>query len=275
MIKQLLFIFSFSITGLSLWAQVETPISQLDQSLPTVDRVFNIRTIMTIDSTSKMPLIGADQIDEIYEKASYYLSPIGMAIKFCDLEVVDNYSYNRIRSENRALEMGIVYAYPKRINIIFVNNFFDTPCGYSYHDGFQTKDQAIIFVELSCADGAAEQIAHHMGRLLGLYETNYDNLNERADESNCDVAGDRICDTPADPYGLYANGNNLDITTEPDTMGYEANCEFIWEQPKTNGEYFLPDTRNIMSPYPCKCQFTPEQYRVMVASYLRSPFKQY
>lgn len=263
------------LTAIGLQSQVETAVSRLDQSLPCVNKVFNVRTLVTVDSSGKTPLLTNDRIIEIFAKASFYFEPICIGLHSCEIETIDNYAYNSLRSENRVLEAGIVYAYPNRVNVLFVNNVLGSNCGYSYFRGIETRDQAIIFVELDCDDGPAEQIAHHMGKLLGLYETNHDNLSEDADESNCATAGDQICDTASDPYGMISMDNNWVETTLPDTVGYAVDCEFVWEQLKSNGDYFLPDTRNIMSPYPCKCQFTPEQYLKMADFYINSPFKQY
>jgi len=246
--------------GISICAQVETPVSSLDVSLPCVNKNFNIRTIVTIDSLTREPLISESELNDVYAKVNYYFSPICMSMTSCDHKIVDNYAYNRVISKKRAQETGVVFAYPQRLNIVFVKYVFDDLCGYSLIDGIQTSDKAIIFVELSCADQPAEQIAYHMGRLMGLHDTNYDSINELADESNCDTAGDRICDTPTDPLGMELNLSLWDEEELADTLKYAMGCEFVWKQRKSNGEYFQPDTR---------------QYKAMAANYLASTFKQF
>jgi hypothetical protein len=232
---------------------------------------------MTIDSASLLPLRTSEQVDTILEEANAYFKPICMSFSSCDYNIIDNYAYNYLDDTLRVKEAGIVFSLPRRINVFFVNKLIGEKCGYSYADGFFTDREAQIFIELSCSDNPAEQLAHHMGILLGLLETNTEAGEELVDGSNCSTAGDLICDTAADPYGAVRDSTNMwvQIAVSDPFIYYSPSCEFIWEELDDNGEFFTPQVSNIMSPYPCKCEFTREQYLKMVDNYNKSEIKQY
>ena len=253
-----------------------TALDNWSNNLPCLEKNFNLRVLMTVDSASRLPLRTQVEIDNILEKVSEYFQPICMSFSSCNYKVIENYSYNNLFDTLRVKEMGIVYGYPKRINLFFVNNVVNADCGYSYLGGFSTRREAQIYVELSCTDEPAEQIAQHMGRLLGLLNTNHEGYTQLANSDNCLTTGDRLCSTPADPYGYTRDANNVWKTLEnPLSEKYYNDCEFIWEVVDDNGEYYTPSMTNMMSPYPCKCHFTEEQFRIMIGAYQTSPYKQY
>ncbi|NRA49933.1 MAG: T9SS type A sorting domain-containing protein [Phaeodactylibacter sp.] len=103
-------------------------------------------------------------------------------------------------------------------------------------------------------------LAHEMGHCLGLYHTHETGFGaEKVDGSNCGSAGDKLCDTPADPQ----LGSNVDGAT----------CNFIGTETDENGETYDPDITNTMSyaPFHCRGSFTPMQEKRM-HSILSSPF---
>jgi hypothetical protein len=83
----------------------------------------------------------------------------------------------------------------------------------------------------------------HRGATLGDDNGNGACL-ENIDGSNCTSCGDYICDTPADPYLLYA---------------VDADCVYTLQ----SSSQFRPDTRNIMSYSSCKTRFSPQQLNVI------------
>jgi len=91
-------------------------------------------------------------------------------------------------------------------------------------------------------------LSHEIGHKLGLLHTHAFG-DELADGSNCDIAGDRICDTPADPI----------------LTGKVDHCDYIGNDVDFNGDVYYPDVNNIMS-YSlsnCRNSFTYEQINVM------------
>lgn len=90
-------------------------------------------------------------------------------------------------------------------------------------------------------------LAHEMGHCLGLYHTHETAFgSELVDGSNCNGAGDLLCDTPADP-GLSGNVNE--------------SCVFTGMMTDGNGDSYNPDVTNTMSyaPFSCRGLFTQDQ----------------
>ena len=90
-------------------------------------------------------------------------------------------------------------------------------------------------------------LAHEMGHCLGLYHTHETAFGaELVDGSNCNGAGDLLCDTPADP-GLSGNVDDA--------------CVYTGTAMDGNGESYNPDVTNTMSyaPFSCRGLFTQDQ----------------
>lgn len=112
-------------------------------------------------------------------------------------------------------------------------------------------------------------VVHEFGHFFGLYHTfeEFQYGKELASGENCAEAGDRICDTPADPGTLYEVYVNY------------SRCEMIGNQDAETSEFYTPLINNYMSYYkPCylkEYEFTPMQLkeiRVAAMSELRSKF---
>ncbi|WP_460636495.1 zinc-dependent metalloprotease [Larkinella harenae] len=112
-------------------------------------------------------------------------------------------------------------------------------------------------------------LPHEFGHYFGLAHT-FDQINgqelvARGPEGNCAVAGDLICDTPADPYG----------TENPSCFSYTINkqCFTVCDARDARNNVYQPDFKNIMSYYnmfscPGQPSFTPGQYLRMKAGLL-------
>jgi hypothetical protein len=92
-------------------------------------------------------------------------------------------------------------------------------------------------------------LSHEMGHCIGLRHTHeyiFQEGSENTDGSNCDVAGDCVCDTPADP-NIYNQVNY-------------PSCQWTGDDPI---EEYNPDTKNIMSYSNPACMeyITPGQAR--------------
>ena len=272
-----IYIAALAIITMSLSLAAQTlPVDNVSQSLPCLEKNFNIRVVMTVDSASRQPLLSRAQVDQLLEDASHFFSPICISFTACDFEVIPNYSYAVIKREDRRQEMGVVYHYPRRITLFIVDEL-DQPCGYSELNGLNSRNNAQIYIARSCPDGLPEQYAHHMGTLLGLLDTNNDAGSELADGSNCDTAGDMLCDTPADPFGMVLDTLTNQWGEIADTLlnTYTQDCEFVWLGVDINRDFFNPLTTNIISPYSCKCSFTREQFLKMVENYDSTEYLKY
>ncbi|UKM64758.1 T9SS type A sorting domain-containing protein [Flavobacteriaceae bacterium GSB9] len=147
---------------------------------------------------------------------------------------------------------------PDVINIYFTdhikNNSEESICGYTENTG----KTDIIVIKNDCAKNTSS-LAHEMGHYFSLFHTQGNEANgtkELVDGSNCDTDGDGICDTPADP-GL--SSENMDY-----------GCNYIGTAQDANGDFYTPDTQNIMS-YAnkiCRTHFSQQQLARMYAFYM-------
>jgi len=99
-----------------------------------------------------------------------------------------------------------------------------------------------------------EIFIHEIGHHLGLWHTHEDYFGvELVDGSNCQEAGDFICDTPADP--------KLSLFYED----LYSTCAYENKETDPNGDIYKPDVTNYMSYAPLEClsSFTALQNQVM------------
>lgn len=102
-------------------------------------------------------------------------------------------------------------------------------------------------------------VTHEMGHYFGLYHTDEgftdsNNNTELVDGSNCEDAGDFICDTAASPELNDSNVNEL-------------TCAYIGTETDVNGDLYSPDTFNFMTQWagseddvgPCRRRFSTGQ----------------
>lgn len=99
-------------------------------------------------------------------------------------------------------------------------------------------------------------LAHTFGFGNGSVPT--DELVTRGPGANCTVAGDFICDTPADPFGMFDYGYRIDN---------DGCAVYTGTSVDANGEPFAPETNNLMgyNQHSCPYHFTPGQYDRMQA----------
>ena len=158
--------------------------------------------------------------------------------------ITNNTYYNLIKSQESGLS---VYDNPNAINVYLCNTINNgSYAGYSYYPWMGTNR---IFIAKDYANTST--VPHEFGHYFGLLHTHDTQYGvELVDGSNCGTAGDRICDTPADPM--------LDYNT------VDCDCNYIGNQYQ-NGLPYSPDTRNLMSysRKECRTQFTSGQISVI------------
>jgi len=141
---------------------------------------------------------------------------------------------------------------PYSINIYIVDRL-SSDGGFTYISGVATLpfSSNIPHIVIKRDALATNVLTHEMGHYLGLYHTFGPNnacqvQDELVNGTNCEYAGDRICDTPASPCcsGVV-----------------DANCIYFGTKTDKNGESFTPDVSNFMEYTLDKCRtnFTPEQ----------------
>jgi len=206
-----------------------------------------------------------NQVNTVY-------SPIGVSFTVCQFNYINNFQYDSLVLDatvnGKRLELDPQYRLQHRINMYFISEPDLKPgedptkpltppitCGYAALGGIAEYESIVI--RKTCIDVIT--IAHELGHFFGLSHTFEDTIPELVNESNCSTAGDKICDTPADPFKVGSSTPYID-----------SNCNFIYTGQDANHESYAPDVSNIMSYYtPCIClTFTHDQYQSMATYYL-------
>ncbi len=114
------------------------------------------------------------------------------------------------------------------INLFYPHNI-DGPRGFAE---FPPSTYVVVAGNISDPKTLIHEFGHSFFR-THTHAANETELHERVDGSNCHAAGDNVCDTPADPYGLP--GASADIN------GYTGTVT------DANGDLYAPMLENFMS----------------------------
>mgnify|MGYP000409396963 CR=1 FL=1 len=279
------FILLFTLTAF-LSAVAQEGLHTRDMELPCIDKNFNVYLHVSVDSTSRQPVLSTTEMETLMEDVSKYFEPLCISFTNCEINIIRNYTFYRIVNQDRLRELEILYGKPRRLNVYIVGSIPQASCGFSTYNGIARAGGESIFIELDdleCAETLEMQLAHHLGHFLGLRDTYYEADDETlkiVDDPDCAVTGDGLCDTPVDPFGLYEASpagrytNNV-LPEQVPMSAFVRGCEFIHEERDPNGRYYQPQTGNIMSAYPCKCGFTNGQFLRMFENYTKSEYKPY
>ncbi len=207
------------------------------KDLPCVNKNFNIHFHLVKDSLRNVS-ITLQAIQGIVSAANNAFKPICASFSICCIDTIENYAFDSLIDAAHRAELIAKYSNAHVINVYLVNFIYDKSiCGLSGID---------MLINKKCPGS----FTHELGHTFGLPHT-FAGGDEFVNGSNCDKAGDLICDTPADPY------------VEKSNIKYIQDCEFIYTGRDPNGQYYQPDVGNIMSYYGCDCGFTRDQYIIM------------
>ena len=233
------------------------------KSLPQINKEFLIicHDIMPTSNDSSLT-VNISYVNAVLNDVNQLFSPIGVSFKLCtDIELIYNFQYDSLdlKEERRIVSE---YGVDGIINFYFIGTFQKKGvCGKALLGGVNMKTNATVYIKKDCI--SATVIGHELGHLFGLEHTfETSSGKELANSSNCKTAGDKICDTPADPY---VDGQSM-------SLFLDQKCTIVPNK-DTNGDYYNPDVSNIMSYYgDCYClRFTTGQYNAMVNYYLSNP----
>ena len=196
------------------------------------------------------------KIQSAIDQLNLAFDDIGLAFFICE-EINDIQSTEYYNLDLRTEENSLVNSYleEKLINMFIVGSLIDGEGngigGLAHFPGGYDA----IYITNNYVDTSL--IVHEMGHFFSLQHThgisNTELTTELVDGSNCNTAGDEICDTPADPL-LGAHNVNAD-------------CNYFGNTTDANGHVFTPDPSNYMSYAGINCinNFTQEQYARMYA----------
>lgn len=136
------------------------------------------------------------------------------------------------------------------VNVYCTENLSSGGVGLCGRGSFTTSSPQGIALANNCVGvpGNDSSFPHELGHYFDLFHTHETAFgSELVDGSNCTTAGDKLCDTPADP-GLDP-ANNID-----------NNCTYTGTATDANGDSYSPDTHQIMSYAPklCRDVFSPQ-----------------
>jgi len=220
-------------------------------SLPKANKVFSVYAYICLGEDEQPVTTPADIQVEI-DKANAAFAPIGFSFRVCEFITIPDYRYRDIDEGVKFPELQALHYKPEVINMYFTGAANANPPSPLDGFSFMPGDPDAVVLGGDAMDPASFSIIHQLGNFFGLYKTFEQGAfgPELANGSNCQVAGDLICDTEADP------GTN------------EGNCR-ITNQPYADvqGTRYAPPFDNYMSYSECACRFTVEQYQRMYNIY--------
>ncbi len=172
-------------------------------------------------------------------------------VQLKNINYIDNDIHFDFNVKNEA-ELGRKHDISKVVNLYIVNSISSgqvSLCGYAYFPPGNDR----VMMSKSCINNGST-LPHELGHYFMLYHTHGISNNGTTDElvkrDNCHIAGDRVCDTEADPNiaGLV-----------------DANCVYIGRKRDKKGRVFKPDPYNMMSysTKACRQKFTKGQFKRM------------
>jgi hypothetical protein len=240
-------LFSFLLINFSLSAQY---LHERSSDLPCVNKHFNVAVHIALDKAGEAN-ITLEEIELLFTEANVYFEPICFSFGICSVDTLVNYSNDTLSLEGNIKVMEHFHK-DNMLNLFMVTQVFsNNGCHEANFFGIKEPSEASMLLNKRCG---GKDLAHVIGHLFGLRDTF--GGGELVDGSNCDTHGDRLCDTPADPYTFSVNTVWL------------SKCKFINESKDINGDFYEPDIGNLMSLYrDCRCGFSRQQYELMVANF--------
>lgn len=226
------------------------PASLARTSLPKANKVFSVYAYICRD-IEEQPVASAADIITAVNAANAAFAPIGFSFNVCQVFDIPDYRYRTLDKGVLLPELLDLHYHAEVINLYVTANV--TPAeGFTDMPAPGAADY--IAVGTSALQNGSIEIIHQLGHFFGLYHTSGDFIfgPELANGTNCAIAGDLICDTPADPDGTTGN-NCLHQSPIADALGVR----------------YAPPYDNYMAiASDCGCRFTQEQYRRMYNQYV-------
>lgn len=231
-------------------------------SLPQVHKKFTIVAHVFSDSLGNYG-VTETAIREAVDSMNLFFSPIKVSFEVCEYRYHPNFEHDTINTDPEQDIIINTYHANQRINFYFVSFLGGTEAGLAAGNIGDPLGSG-IFIQKGLGV-TATVFAHEMGHFCSLAHTFEGNGTELVNGSNCQTAGDQICDTPADPF---VPGDDMSL--------YIEDCRFINTKVDANGEFYNPDLGNIMSYYTCdSCGFTWGQLNKMAQFILSTAMGQW
>lgn len=238
----------------------------LDQIIELKQK-FPISTVEVLRFPIKVhvvnPLIGTSLHEEDFSAGLQYLNAHFKAsgIQFDFVNEGNNYIYSEQNVDyfyqNASVEKFFTEkTYDKTVINLYIFDNYEDVVGYTHYPVLNLNR---IFI--SKAHLTDPSFIHEMGHFFGLLHTFEKDITRSslANNEDCQKNGDKVCDTPPDPFGASF---------------IEGECNLFGEYKDRYGKHFNPDMSNFMSYYgSCRTRFTPQQQELMyyIAKMIKYP----
>lgn len=232
---------------------------------------------MTIASTS-LNIINSNYIPTKINYLNNLFKRICVSFEHCRTVIIPNWEFGKWRNEAVDNSVYNNYSTENTINLYLVETINFTKCqadyGYMPDQPTALNPKNMVVSQLTAPPGP--DLAHAFGHFFGLYHTHHEIngspasppppavsgsiqivSNEFVDGSNCNLYGDGICDTEADPAPANSTFNQNHIM-----------CDYNGGLQDGKGNFYTPPFDNFMSYYSCRCRYTQQQYNKMVETIL-------
>ncbi len=215
-------------------------------------------------------------VRNIIQHANAYLTYAGIELYLLNnqVTVINNDKFHNFKVTDET-ELRKQYDVLNAINIYFVKTITDQYetilGGYASLPTLSASSNRILYSYFDRTEEDYDELKtklflHEIGHYFGLLHTFQDSnhpdiskreLVTRGAGSNCSIAGDQLCDTPADPFERL-----------PSIAAYNCFQNVPSDLTDAFGDSYSPPTNNIMS-YHQRCGhiFTAQQYQKMQASF--------
>lgn len=231
------------------WEQLNTFRSQkANQRLEATVYTLPVQLHFAVSKTGGMQDLNLlkNQFVELNAK----FAPSGIQFVLCtDIHYIYETRYDTLKNLLEHISIANRYNNPSTVDIFFVSAISGASGFYSNF----SSSEGVVFMLNNISK--SDVLIHELGHYFGLPHT-HDTYNgrEKVDGSNCKIAGDLFCDTPADP----------DLTAN-----MTSDCKYIGTVKDPNGQDYKPDVNNYMSYAWSSClnKFSTEQYNFIAYTY--------
>lgn len=228
------------------------------QLTPTIVRHVSI-AVHVVRYSDGSGEISSGDITTAIQQLNTAFSQVTIIFEVTSTDYIDNSTYASIDSLPEVYDLwALGYSQSNVLNVYFVPN--------AYFIGIADFPGRKLIVTNGAAPNSST-LAHEVGHNFYLRHTHSDAVDppndctpattlELVNGSNCNTAGDYICDTPAEPFTNCGTGIKNYVN---------FGCAYTGTFRDANNQLYNPDTRNFMgySLASCRNRFSAEQTIVM------------
>ena len=205
------------------------------------NRLYHIRVHLFANAMGDLGINSTELATSIF-RLNKDFEASGLSFEVSRIDTIEYCQYSELAMPAELAELKVLYYRAGIINLFLVDKINNG--GNFEYEGYTEMPGGDDLIIISKEDLIDFGLAHQMGHFFGLYHTFEEMFGlELNDSSNCQVAGDLLCDTPADTIVNITSDCNSSLPIQHDGTGW------------------APPVSNNMSNWPvCRCRFTIQQY---------------